>query len=110
MVQRFTRLLGRYGTDLLLRNGTTTKRVRGILFSVNSRSWQNMERAFVSLGEIPRGQYICILPAKTEVEPGCFVTVDGRVYEFRRVEPVRFGKNRVYLWCLCVEKGGEDVW
>ena len=110
MVQRFTRLLQRYGTELLLRAAAGTRKVRGILFSVNSRSWQNMERAFVSLGEIPRGQYICILPADTEVETGCFVTVDGRIYEFRRVEPVRFGEKRVYLWCLCVEKGGEDAW
>ena len=110
MVRRFTRLLRRYGTELLLRNGNQTRYVRGVLFSVNSRSWQNMERAFVSLGEIPRGQYICILPADTEVEAGCFVAVDGLVYEFRRVEPVRFGAKRVYLWCLCVEKGGEDIW
>ena len=67
-------------------------------------------RDFVSLGEIPRGQYICILPASVTVTAGNTVGMDGKQYEIRRAEIVRAGAVPVYYWCLCVEKGGEDLW
>ena len=36
--------------------------------------------------------------------------VEEKAYEIRRAEPVRAGNTAVYSWCLCVEKGGEDLW
>lgn len=110
MDKLFTRLFRRYGAELILSSGTSSQTVSGVLFSVNSRSWQNMERAFVALGEIPRGQYICILPAAVTVAAGYTVEISGNCYEIRRAETVRFGETPVYYWCLCVEKGGNDVW
>ena len=110
MEKLFTRLFQRYGTELILGNGEGCWTLTGVLFSVNSRSWQNMERAFVALGEIPRGQYICILPASAEVKAGYTVTNHIQSYEIRRAEIVRAGATPVYYWCLCVEKGEEDVW
>ncbi len=110
MDKLFTRLFRRYGIRLRLDDGRGSTQVDGVLFSVNSRSWQNMERAFVALGEIPRGQYICILPASATVEAGYTVTDLDRCYEIRRAEIVRAGSIPVYYWCLCVEKGGEDQW
>lgn len=110
MEQLFRRLFGRYGVEMTISDDGGSQRVSGVFFSVNSRSWQNMERAFVSLGEIPRGQYICILPASVTVAAGNTVGMDGKQYEIRRAEIVRAGAVPVYYWCLCVEKGGEDLW
>ena len=106
----FRRLFGRYGVELSLSDGAEIQTVAGVFFSVNSRSWQNMERAFVSLGEVPRGQYICILPSSVRVAAGYSVSLDGETYEIRRAEIVRAGATPVYYWCLCVEKGGDDQW
>lgn len=106
----FNRLFARYGAELTLSDGENSQRVSGFFFSVNSRSWQNMERAFVALGEIPRGQYICILPVAVEVEAGDSVSISEKEYEIRRAEIVRSGATPVYYWCLCVEKGGTDQW
>ena len=110
MEQLFGRLFSRYGVELSLSDGAESQTVAGVFFSVNSRSWQNMERAFVPLGEVPRGQYICILPASAQVTAGYTVGLDGKSYEIRRAEIVRAGATPVYYWCLCVEKGGEDSW
>lgn len=110
MDKLFARFFHYYGAELTLNDGTSDQTVSGVLFSVNSRSWQNMERAFIALGEIPRGQYICILPAALTVDAGYTVALDGKNYEIRRSELVRAGTTAVYYWCLCVEKGGDDQW
>ncbi len=62
------------------------------------------------LGEIPRGQYICVLPVAVPVEVGNVVEVGQKSYQIRRVEDMRVGDGVMYRWCLCVQKGGEDQW
>lgn len=106
MRQVFDSLFARYGTRLTVAGQAAS----GFFSSVNSRSWQNMEQAFGPLGEIPRGQYICMLPVAVAVDFGDTVTVGQKSYQIRRVEAMRFGDTTVYQWCLCVEKGGEDLW
>lgn len=110
MERMFTRLFQRYGMDLTLDDGENCRHTPGILFSVNSRSWQNMQRRYVALGEIPRGQYICILPGHVVVNSGDTVSDSRKSYEVRRAEMVYAGSAPVYYWCLCVEKGGVDNW
>lgn len=104
------RLLGRYGMQAVIttENGSVTARV--FFHSVNSRSWQNMEKVFLPLGEIPRGQYICVFPAGLAVAAGDTVTVGGRDYRVCRVEEMAMHTGTVYQWSLCMEKGGEDTW
>ena len=99
-------MLDRYGTTLTIKGKT----VKGFFFSVNSRSWQNMDQAFSSLGEIPRGQYICVLPATASAAAGDTVDVGEKTYQFRRIEDMRLRDTVVYRWCLCVERGGDDPW
>ena len=106
MLQMFNRLLQRYGTGLRVEDTEVT----GFFYSVNSRSWQNMEQAVGPLGEIPRGQYICILPAATAAKAGDTIVVGEKSYRIRRVEDMRSGEQVVYRWSLCVERGGEDLW
>lgn len=106
MLKMFERLFWRYGTELRLKKSF----VKGFFFSVNSRSWQNMERIFGPLGEIPRGQYICVLPITASVTAGDHFSVGRKSYTIRRAEEVRAKGESIYYWCLCVEKGGEDTW
>lgn len=106
MLRMINGLIDRYGTKLSV-DGET---VSSFFYSVNSRSWQNMEQVFGPLGEIPRGQYICILPGAVSVTAGDVVTVRQKSYRIRRVEDMCAGDDVVYRWCLCVEKGGDDTW
>ena len=106
MLGPFNALFERYGTTLTI--GTET--VRGFFFSVNSQSWQNMDQSYSSLGEIPRGQYICVLPATAAAAAGDTLVVGEKTYQFRRVEDMRLRDDVLYRWCLCVERGGDDPW
>ena len=103
-------VFARYGSDALLTTETGKQKVKVFFHSVNSRSWQNMERMFFPLGEIHRGQYICVLPIGAVAAAGDTVTVKGTNYKLRRVEEMFLKGESVYRWGLCVEKGGDDNW
>lgn len=102
----FHRMFDRYGAEMTLGDET----VSGFFHSVNSRSWQNMERLCGPLGEIPRGQYIGVLPASAVCAAGDTLLVGQQSYEIRRVEQMCLKGEPIYLWCLCVQKGGDDTW
>lgn len=104
------KIFNQYGTDLILTSGGETKALRGFFRAVNSRSWQSMEAVTTPLGEISRGQYSYIGPAEVVVAEGDTLTLDGRAYLFRRVEPYYYGNEIVYYWGLCMEKGGNQTW
>ena len=104
------RLFSRYGTEAVLLRGEQRQEVKAFFHSVNSRSWQNMERMFFPLGEIHRGQYICVLPISALAGAGDTLRIMGKFYKLRRVEEMFVGGQSVYRWCLCVEKGGDDDW
>ena len=104
------RILKQYGTDMTVKTGGKICRVRGFFQPVRSKSWQNMVSLDTPLGEVPRGQYVYIGPARVPVRDGDVLTVGDASYVFRRVEPYRYGNEQVYLWGLCVEKGVNDTW
>ena len=104
------RVMARYGTDMTIAGEEGTKTVRGFFRAVNSKSWQSMESEATLLGEISRGQYAYMGPAGIAVREGDTLTLGDRTYLFRRVEAYYYGKEAVYLWGLCVEKGVNDTW
>lgn len=110
MKKRMDGILRRYGTAATLRTGAGERSVHVFFHSVNSSSWQNMERVFAPLGEVPRGQYICVLPADAAAAPEDTLVVSGREYLLRKVERMDLFTGPMYCWALCVEKGGEDSW
>lgn len=93
-----------YGKPGVLRAKGEQKQVRVFFQGSHSKSWQNMQRVYGPLGEIPRGQYLCYLLPGTAVE-GDTLTLEGKAYRICRVEDMA-----VYQWCLCTRKGGEDTW
>jgi hypothetical protein len=103
-------LFRRYGTDAVILRGDDRQEVKAFFHSVNSRSWQNMERMFFPLGEIHRGQYICVLPISAQAGAGDTLRINGCFFMLRRVEEMFVKGQSVYRWCLCVEKGRDDNW
>jgi len=103
------RVFAHYGMHAVLESGGSKKTVRVFFHSVNSRSWQNMERMFLPLGEIPRGQYICVLPAGTAAV-GDILHIGMKAYLICRAEEMALRAGSIYQWALCEEKGGQDTW
>jgi hypothetical protein len=100
----------RYGVPATIHTALGEQQVKVFFHSVNSTSWQNMERMFSPLGEVPRGQYICVLPVEAAVSPEDTIVVGGRSYLMRSVEEMAMFTGALYRWGLCVEKGSEDTW
>lgn len=109
MRQLMDRLFGLYATEATLVHDDQEQTVCVFLQSINSRSWQNMEQRYSTLGKIPGGQYVCILPAGTAAE-GDTLRVGSKSYRICRVEEMTVKSCSVYQWGLCNEKGGEDNW
>ena len=92
-----------YGSAVTAVCGGESVSFRAFLQLVTSKSWQNMERVFGPLGEIPRGQYLYIGPAE-------FLRCGGTDYIVRRADPILVGDEALYIWGLCVRKGADDPW
>ena len=101
------RVFARYGMEAEL-SGQETRTVRVFFESVNSKSWQNMQRQQHPLGELSSGQYICCFPLGIEVKPGDTLKFQGKAYRICRVEEMRGLKGSGYLWALCTGKGEEE--
>ena len=108
MQRKIGLILATYGVRITRKEEGAT--YRGFFQPVRSKSWQYLEGSFSPLGEVPRGQYVYIGPASQEISFGETLTVDGKDYMVRRVEPVHHGEDVAYYWGMCVEKGGEDTW
>lgn len=104
------KILNQYGTAMTVTGSAGSTDVRGFFQPVRSKSWQNMVSLDTPLGEVPRGQYIYIGPPEAVARDGDILTVAGKDYVFRRVEPYYYGDTQMYLWGLCMEKGVNDTW
>lgn len=105
MYKRMERILRCFGQQATLYSKGVVTKIQIIFQSVNSRSWQNMEHGYSALGRIPRGQYLCILPAGSPAQVGDSLILRGIEYEIRKLENKYLGSRIVYVWGLCVEKG-----
>ena len=83
---------------------------RAFFQPVRSKSWQYLEGNYSPLGEIPRGQYVYLGPMQPNVSVGDIIKVKGKAYRIRRAEYVYDSSQPIYIWGMCVEKGGEDTW
>lgn len=104
------RVFARFGMDATLHTQQGQQKLKVLFWSVNSKSWQNMKPRYGILGQIPQGQYICLLPGGTQAQTGDFVTVNGSNYLVCRVEDYLDARGPVYRWALCTMKGSEDTW
>jgi len=110
MEKTLEKIMDRWGTSVTLRSGGADTDFKAFLQETGSRTWQNMEKVFTPLGEVPRGQYLYLGPRKPVPQVGDVLIMGGRIFELRRAEEIYYGDKPVYCWGLCVEKGGEDTW
>lgn len=99
-----------YGSSMTLYQQGREVQFRGFLQHFNLHTWQNMEKSFSPLGEIPRGRHVLLAPYDTEIRVGDVVDLQGIKYTLRRVEIVMCGDERLYCWGLCVERGADGQW
>lgn len=105
-------ILRQHGTEMVIcpSGGGDAVAVRGFFQPVQSKSWQNASAVATPLGEIAQGQFVYIGPAAVSAAEGDVLQVGENFYSFRRVEPYYYGGSQVYLWGLCIEKGGNSTW
>lgn len=103
-------ILQSYGSTVEAVLGESAQSCRAFLQPVTSKSWQNMEHVFGPLGEIPRGQYLYIGPVAQDILSAEYLRCHGTDYLVRRADTLLMGDEPLYIWGLCVKKGGEDPW
>jgi len=101
------KMLGHYGTEMILHRGDEAIVVRGFLQDTKSLSQSNLHRSYSALGEELRGMYRYIGPAEPMAQEGDTLQWAGRTFEIRRIEPVMQEDHILYCWGLCIERGGE---
>ena len=109
MYRTMEKLLRRCGMELTLQQQGESRSVWAFLQHAGSKSLQNSQIHYSQLGEVPGGYYLYIGPL-VPVETGDVLVGKDKSYVFRQVETVTFQDKPMYLWGLCVEKGGEDTW
>ncbi len=106
MVDAIEKVLRRYGSSMTLVHSGMQIPFSGFLQHFRSKSWQNMQREFGPLGQIPRGQYVLIAPMEPEIDEGDTITQGRFQVVVRRIETVTVGDRAAYRWGLCVKKDG----
>ena len=104
------KVLRRYGETLLLRRYTGDMEICAVMQHTASLGWQNMQPVYSPLGEIPRGQYLLLVPLEPLLEKGDILRREEKWYTVRRVEKVWYRNQPIYCWCLCEERGRMRNW
>ncbi len=103
-------ILALYGSTVTAVGAASSRSFRAFLQLVTSKSWQNMEKVFGPLGEIPRGQYLYLGPAGEDISSAEYLQCNGKKYLVRRADTILIGDEPMYIWGLCVRKGADDPW
>lgn len=101
------RLIEVYGNDMTIRSDSVETQTRAFFQLVTSKSWQNMERMIPSIGEVPRGQFLYLGPTEVQLKAYDSIKIDGRTFLVRRADAIWYRSDRIFIWGLCVEGGGE---
>lgn len=109
MIERF---LTAYGAPtLLLRQDGKMFGLRALIQPRKSLSQRNAIKRITPLGEILGDTYLFICSVDCGAGVGdTLKNSDGTFYELRQVEKVMYKKEPIYLWGLCVQKGGAESW
>ncbi|MBQ8768696.1 MAG: hypothetical protein IJZ15_03485 [Oscillospiraceae bacterium] len=106
------KIIGTYGAPtLLLRQDGQAFALKAFLHPRKSLSQRNALKRISPLGEILGDTYLFICSVDCGAQVGDTVKQTGDIYyELRQVETVLYKNEPVYLWGLCVQKGGADTW
>lgn len=104
------RIFKRYGVPIELERTPENITVYGFVQQTATSARKYILPEYTPLGEVPKGQYLMLLPFSNAVKVGDKVMYAGKWYIIRRVEWAWFRKEAIYHWCLCEERGAYDQW
>ena len=104
------KILNRYGSPITLHRFEGDFELRGFMQHTASLGWQNMQKVYSPIGEIPRGQYLLLLPPEPLLVKGDYLFREEIWYRVCRVEKVFYREEVIYCWCLCEEGGKLGSW
>lgn len=109
MIERF---LTAYGAPTILaRQDGEAFGLRALIQPRKSLSQRNAIKRITPLGEILGDTYLFICSVDCDAGVGdTLKRSDGTFYELRQVEKVMYKNEPIYLWGLCVQKGGGEAW
>ena len=110
MEEYVEKILKRFGSVLVLERGGQVEGMTGILYPVESYSWQNLEKEASPLGEASRRQYAYMVPTGTRIREGDVLRGAGKQYRVRRAQVFFYRNEPIYQWGICVEKEDNVVW
>lgn len=100
-----------YGTGyILLRQDGTFFALQAFLQPRKALSQRNAIKRVSPLGEIQGDTYLFICNVDCGMQAGDQIKGSGGFYEVRQVEKMYYKNDPIYLWGLCVQKGGTDNW
>lgn len=99
-----------YGREVAVTRGEEAFRVRAFLQPMTSRMENMLQCHPGVLGLEDQDRFIYIGPLELEVRTGDELEADGKQYWMRACHVVYGTAEPVYIWGVCVRKGGEDQW
>jgi len=108
--QMVEKILNSYGSVLTLRHNGKDVALKGFLQPGKSVSQRSATKKISPLGEIYGDTYVYIGPVGNAAQEGDTLAQGGILYELRQVETVMYQNTPIYLWGLCVRKGGDGTW
>ena len=105
-----SRIFQRYGVPIELERTPENITVYGFVQQTATSARKYILPEYTPLGELPKGQYLMLLPFLYTVQVEDQVMYAGKWYIVRRVERVWFREEAIYYWCLCEERGTYDQW
>ena len=112
MKKMVEKIIKAYGTMLVLicQDGSHFT-LRAFLQPRKALSQRNAIKRISPLGEIPGDTYLFICTADCKAQVGDTLRQNSKTYyEVRQVEKVMYNDEPLYLWGLCVQKGGANTW
>ena len=112
MQKTVKKIFNTYGTELyLMRQDGSYGAMKALLQPRKALSQRNAIKKISPLGEIlgDTYQFICTADCGAKVGDTLY-KIGTAYYEVRQVETVLYKNKPLYMWGLCVQKGGMDQW
>ena len=111
MQKMVDKILRSYGSLMTLHHDGKSYMFRGFLQPGLSMSQRSAIKKISPLGEISGDTYLFIGPVEEpQAQIGDTLSDGEKDYELRQVEKMMYKNEPIYMWGLCVLKGGADTW
>lgn len=104
------KILRGYGKSLVLCHKGKQYSVKAFFQVVTGKSerYAKLQPGITGLEDSTR--YVYIGPIDPEAMAGDEIIADGKSYQIRQAQMIYEGSEAVYIWGMCIEKGGAENW